>query len=269
MRNLCAGLFCPHSPDMGRGLQGSQSQAARSKTVARPRAGARLHRHHGADGVTHDEHELRFLRPKRFEVPGRLAGLPFAETKPNPHRDWYFDALVDGTAALRAARCSMRVRRRADGSLTATFKIKLSTDGARTVRREIEHQLFCPACDQRGCLVCQEPSALLSAASGPAIEAARSVIGDRPFAHLFTVLNDRVDHHYRDEDGNHLCLSEDRLTYPDGSGEQRVEVEHVAGSRKLLDRAEKELRGSYRKIRAAPRGKLSEARKRMHSLLTA
>jgi hypothetical protein len=230
---------------------------------------AKLHRHHVPDGVVHDEHELRFLRPKGFELPAHLAGMPFKETKRNPHRDWYFDARVDGQAALKAAGCSMRVRRRSDGSLTVTFKIKMSTDGARTVRREIEHQLFCPACDQTGCAICSEPTALLSAASGPAIEAARVIIGDKPMAHLFTIINDRTDHHYADDNGNHLCLSEDRLTYPDGSREKRVEVEHVSGSQRAMAKAQRQLVDAYPKMRAAPRGKLSEGRKRLHALLTA
>lgn len=251
---------------MGRGTNENETQAAKSRTKTfKPVVNQILQRHHGADGVSHDEHELRYLRPKEFEVPQTLADLPFVGTKRNPHRDWYYD--VKG-GALREHDTSLRVRRRADGSLTVTFKVKLATDKERTLRREVEHRLICPTCDQTGCAICREPTALLEAAQGPAIDAARAVVGRKAkFAHMFTVVNDRTDHHYDNGEGRHMVLSEDNITYPDGSNEQRIEVEHVDGPLKLIDRAHKQLSETYSKIKYAPRGKQREARERLAKLL--
>lgn len=59
-----------------------------------------------------------------------------------------------------------------------------------------------------------------------------------------------------------MILSEDAVTYPDASGDRRLEMELHHGPAKLLERGEAELLGAYPKLKAAERGKLSEARRR-------
>ena len=69
--------------------------------------------------------------------------------------------------------------------------------------------------------------------------------------------------------GMELVLCEDRIRYPDGHHEQRIEVELVEGSEKLLKEAGKEMQAAFPKIKTARRGKRSEARRRLAGLLGA
>ena len=69
--------------------------------------------------------------------------------------------------------------------------------------------------------------------------------------------------------GMELVLCEDRIRYPDGHHEQRIEVELVEGSEKLLKETGKEMQAAFPKIKTARRGKRSEARRRLAGLLGA
>ena len=79
---------------------------------------------------------------------------------------------------------------------------------------------------------------------------------------------DRTEHFYEGAEGE-LVLCEDRIRYPDGHHEQRIEVELVEGSEKLLKEAGKEMQAAFPKIKTARRGKRSEARRRLAGLLGA
>ena len=83
---------------------------------------------------------------------------------------------------------------------------------------------------------------------------------------MFTIPNTRLDHHYRQGD-SHVVLSEDNITYPDGSTEQRIEIEHVAGNPDLLNHIHEQLLKAYPDLTTVKRGKLSEGRRRLLALL--
>jgi hypothetical protein len=230
----------------------------------------KLHRHAQAE-VEHNEEELRYYRPQGFLVPDHLAGLPLQESRGNGHRDRYFDGLRKGSLVLRSGGYSLRVRAKNDGIVVATFKAKNGADkGARSVRAETEGPITCP-CEGAGCLVCQANDnyvALVANGQSLALEKARAVAGKTPLTFMFSIANDRVDHHYRSEHG-HVVLSEDYVTYPDASIEHRIEVEHVQGNPDLLDTIDRQLCVTYPHLSACKRGKLSEGRRRMASLLLA
>ena len=234
------------------------------------------HRHQPGE---HVEQELRYYRPDGFRVPGRLGGLTLTESRPNPHRDRYFDGVHKGRLVLRCDGYSLRVRTKATGELLATFKAKRPDQGARSQRAETESQVLCPACERPatrdgadGCHICAAHDnyvALVAHGECAALSKARESADKVPLMFMFAIANDRVDHHYHGPGGAHVVLSEDFITYPDGSTERRVEVEHVTGDPQLLDRIDGELRGLHPSLRACKRGKLSEGRRRMAALLAA
>jgi len=192
-----------------------------------------------------EEIELRFIRPKSFKVPTEIAGMkPLGDAK-GFHRDVYFDTSPDKLGGqLRNAGCSFRIRQLSDGSLKATFKRKKGTKAAKAHRQEIEAPISSTDLDQ----------------SHPALDAAQQVI-DKPLQELFAIDNQRTDHYFASPESA-MILSEDNITYPDGSKEKRIELEHVHGVN-LLDQCEAELAEAYKKIKPAPRGKLSEGRQRL------
>lgn len=210
------------------------------------------------------EREFRYLRPSSFQVPAALAGLRLTGTDRDVHRNHYFDAAVDGRPALRDARCSLRVRSAVDGSAQATLKIKSQrklADGEVDVM-EVEAALYGPASSPA--LFAQAVNTL----AHPAFDAARRIAGpDATFVELLTVDCDRRNHHFTDDRGNHLVLSEDDIVYPDGSRERRIEIELKHGTEKALAKADRHLRRAYPKIKPAARGKLSEGRRRLARLL--
>lgn len=212
----------------------------------------------------HVEYELRYLRPARFEVPPQLAGLRLTSVDRRVHRDHYFDGVKDGRAVLRSAKKSLRVRFPADGEAVATYKERLK--GAQpecgTVRVETEAALHGPAASPALIAVA------VNRVDHPAFNAARAAAGeDVTLVELFTVTNDRRNHHFRGENGDHVILSEDHITYPDGSHEQRIEVELGRGEPALLGRIDVQLRDMSPQLTVAPRGKASEARRRTAVLL--
>ena len=57
------------------------------------------------------ELELRYMRPKRFSVPAKLAGMELSRSGRAVHTDRYFDAAdEDGSPILQKQNCSLRVR---------------------------------------------------------------------------------------------------------------------------------------------------------------
>lgn len=239
------------------------------------KAKTKPHRHQPGD---HIEQELRYKRPKTFRVPGELGGLPLTASKENPHRDSYFDGLGEDELVLRANGHSLRIRTKPTGEVLATFKAKHPSVGARSQRAETESGVVCPACRERAgctaltCRICAANDnyvALVAHGSCDALDRARSSAAGTPLMFMFSIANHRVDHHYQ-ADGAHVVLSEDSLTYPDGSTEERVEVEHVTGDPELLDHIDAQLRAQYPSgLKMCKRGKLSEGRRRMGFLLTA
>jgi len=210
------------------------------------------------------EHELRYLRPSKFRVPQILCGLELLSSNRGVHRDHYFDGICDGKPALRSKRCSLRVRYGADGRIVATFKQRAAKiDGVPgTARLETESVLAGPA------FSAELIDLSVNTAGELALAAARDAAGEGvQLVELFKVTNDRRNHHYTGPDGQHLILSEDHIIYPDGSTQRRVEVEVAGGDPSMLADADRQLRARYGKLREAPRGKASEARRRLAALL--
>ena len=225
------------------------------------------------------EHELRFLEPAGFTVPASIAGLEPAGETAGAHRDHYLDASGPGGAVLRRERCNLRVRELCDGTLRATFKRKRGRSGALARRIEIEGPLACAECTAPArearvwpCGTCGGQGGrdfitrLVAASDHPALAAAREHVGARELRRLYAVDTLRVDHRFVGDEGE-LMLSQDTVTYPDGSVERRVEVELARGDDALLERAERELRRLHPELEAVKRGKASEARKRLRKLL--
>lgn len=206
------------------------------------------------------ELELRFMRPKRFKAPRAMAGMEKLSKTSRLHKDHYFDAPgPEGQPLLRQRRCTLRVRELSEGKALATFKQRGDSKIA-TARLETEQYLYGPAAD---------PSLFgesVNCTKNAALRAARSVCGTRRLVELFTVSCLRTEHTYRSEHGQ-IVLCEDRISYPDGSSERRIEVELIEGEEDLLARAEERLRRSYPSLKYAKRGKQSEARRRLAKLL--
>jgi hypothetical protein len=218
-----------------------------------------LHRH--VTG-THVEDELRYYRPLGFRASARLAGLELALTRANPHTDHYFDAAAsDEGPLLRARGCSLRIRCKPTGEVLATFKRKLASVGARCQREENEQAIECGPSDERDGF-----SEIVEYGDASPLLQARVYAGTAPLQRMFTISNDRIDHHYKSGEA-HVVLSEDHLTFSDGSCECRIEVEFVAGDKKLLDRIDAALRKRYTDLVVCKRGKLSEGRRRHAALL--
>lgn len=207
------------------------------------------------------ELELRFLRPKQFTCPDRLAGLELVSSSRAVHRDHYYDAADNkGRPILQRKSCSLRVRKQGPEQALLTFKQRAEQSSTGVARLETQGELYGP-------VVCDELlPATVNHLSHPALNAARRLVGDHQLVELFTISCDRTDHVYRGREGE-LVLSEDRITYPDGSHEERIEVELVRGGPELLVKAERKLRRRHSALRVASRGKHNEARRRLGNLL--
>jgi hypothetical protein len=71
---------------------------------------------------------------------------------------------------------------------------------------------------------------------------------------------------FGDSHGNQVVMALDVITYPDGSVERRLEVEMQVGTPQLLRLIESDLRRRVRGLKVAPRGKRSEAIRRLPQL---
>lgn len=213
-----------------------------SKTKTNPRLakdGVVLKRH---QQTAHFEHELQYYLPENFAAPVTLAGMSYIGSKTSVHHDEYFDL----DEILKAQRSSFRLRRKDNGEVEATFKRRPSKDrnGAKAVRFELNH-----------------PGGENFEPGNPSVAAMLAITCGQLPEYQFTIENTRTDHHYRDQQGNQAALSEDRVVYPDGSRDERLEVEMVQGDEALLGVCENELLENY-ELSPVKRGKLSEARKR-------
>jgi inorganic triphosphatase YgiF len=208
---------------------------------------------HDQPGAAPTETELRFvsetLPPDDALVTLNLAGMGLAERgSKRLHSDVYFDT---DRLALRAHGANLRIRTGALGERWVTLKVKTpgGHQGALFVREEYEVRL--------------EPGEQAED-SEPWQRAAGFVRGAiRPVLQITTL---RSEHILRDDHGNEIVLAEDTVTYPDGSVERRLEVEMRSGTPQLLRLVEKDLRRQVKGLRAARRGKRSQAIRRLPQL---
>lgn len=211
---------------------------------------------HDEPGAAPTETELRFVsdvRPKDDVVSAlTLAGMGVAERgSQRLHSDVYFDT---DRLGLRAHGANLRIRTGALGERWVTLKVKTPGGhrGALFVREEWEVRLA-PGERPEG--------------SEPWLRAARLVRGAiRPILQITTL---RSEHLLRDTHGNEVVLAEDTVTYPDGTVELRLEVEMRSGTPQLLRLVEKDLRRQVKGLRAARRGKRSQAIRRLPQLFGA
>ena len=202
------------------------------------------------------EIELRFLA---------AAGLPDARTlnRLQPagmklierghrrlHSDVYFDT---PGLRLRAAGANLRIRTGSTGERWVTLKQKTrgGHKGAVNIRLESEVRLAAGA---------------LAEESDPWRSAKALTSRDiRPMLQVTTL---REEHMFGDGHGNRALMALDIVTYPDGSVECRLEVEMRSGTPQLLRLVEDDVRRRVRGLKAAPRGKRSEAIRRLPELFT-
>jgi len=211
---------------------------------------------HDQPGAAPTETELRFLSDTLPDddalIRLALAGMGLVKRGgQRPHSDVYIDT---DRLALRAHGANLRIRTGAVGERWVTLKVKTpgGHQGALFVREEWEVRL--------------EPGELAES-SVPWERAAGFVRGTiRPILQITTL---RSEHVLRDDHGNEIVLAEDTVTYPDGSVERRLEVEMRSGTPQLLRLVEKDLRRQVKGLRAARRGKRSQAIRRLPQLFGA
>lgn len=210
------------------------------------------HDHAGAAPI---EVELRFLAAAGLPTAatiGRVApaGLKLLERgKRRLHSDVYCDTAQLG---LRAAGANLRLRTGPLGERWVTLKQKThgGHKGALNVRLESEVLL---------------PPGALAEDSEPWLEA--KLLTNREIRPMLQVATLREEHLFGDDHGNQAVMALDIVTYPDGSVEHRLEVEMRIGTPQLLRLAEEDLRRQLRGLKAAPRGKRSEAIRRLPQLV--
>ncbi|HEY3765581.1 MAG TPA: CYTH domain-containing protein [Gaiellales bacterium] len=208
---------------------------------------------HDQPGAAPTETELRFVSDVLPEDDGldalSLAGMRLTERgSKRLHSDVYFDT---DRLALRAHGGNLRIRTGALGERWVTLKVKTpgGHQGALFVREEYEVRL--------------EPGERAEQ-STPWQRAGKLVRGTfRPVLQITTL---RSEHRLGDGHGNEVVLAEDTVTYPDGSVERRLEVEMRSGTPQLLRLVEKDLRRQVKGLRAARRGKRSQAIRRLPQL---
>jgi inorganic triphosphatase YgiF len=211
---------------------------------------------HDQPGAAPTETELRFLSETLPDddalVRLALAGMGLVKRGGQRlHSDVYIDT---DRLALRAHGANLRIRTGAVGERWVTLKVKTpgGHQGALFVREEWEVRL--------------EPGEMAES-SVPWERAAGFVRGTiRPILQITTL---RSEHVLRDDHGNEIVLAEDTVTYPDGSVERRLEVEMRSGTPQLLRLVEKDLRRQVKGLRAARRGKRSQAIRRLPQLFGA
>lgn len=200
------------------------------------------------------EVELRFLAAGGLPEARTLerlqpAGMRLLERgERRLHSDVYFDTPRLG---LRAAGANLRIRTGSMGERWVTLKQKTrgGHKGAVNVRLEAEVQLA--------------PDALAED-SEPWRQA--KALTSREIRAVLQVTTLREEHMFGDRHGNRAVMALDIVTYPDGSVERRLEVEMREGTPELLRLVEDDVRRRVRGLKAAPRGKRSEAIRRLPQL---
>ena len=172
--------------------------------------------------------------------------MPRINKTTQQYTDYYYDALgADGAPMLEAKQASLRMRKHQQGESIATFKQRGAKSKIGVARKETES----PAGE-----------------NSPALQKAEAITGDKPLMELFKIECTRRNHYYRGEQGE-LILSEDTVTYPDGSQEERIEIELGGGGERLLREAHRKMSRRNPGLKEAKTGKQREARKRMVRLL--
>jgi inorganic triphosphatase YgiF len=200
------------------------------------------------------EIELRFLAaaglPDATTIERlRPAGMKLVERgERRLHSDVYFDTRRLG---LRAAGANLRIRTGSMGERWVTLKQKTrgGHKGAVNIRLESEVQLTAGALAEDS-----EPWRTAKA------------LTSREILPMLQVTTLREEHLFGDGHGNQALMALDIVTYPDGSVERRLEVEMRNGTPQLLRLVEDDLRRRVRGLKAAPRGKRSEAIRRLPEL---
>lgn len=186
--------------------------------------------------------DLRRLRPGGLELVKR--------GDVRLHSDVYLDT---GTLGLRSAGANLRLRTGSSGRRWVTLKQKTrgGHKGALNIRLEFEEEL---ARDVRPheSLPWRKAAALTS----------REI---RPVLQVATL---REEHVFADSLGHRAVVALDVVTYPDGSVERRLEIELPGGTPEFVRRVEEDVRRKVRGLKAAPRGKRSEAIRRLPRLFT-
>lgn len=194
------------------------------------------------------EIETRYLRPQGFKPPKSLSGMFRGKKTVEEYVDHYYDARgEDGKPILRKQKATLRLRKYSSGETVATFKERGFESEVGVARRETEARLT-------------EPD------RNPAIAKAEKLTQGKELKELFRIECTRVNYTYKDEQGE-LQLSEDSVSYPDGSQEERVEVELKEGPEWLLQKAHRKIVERNPGIQEAARGKQQEARIRLAELL--
>lgn len=200
------------------------------------------------------EIELRFLAdaglPNMATLDRlQLAGMKLIERgQQRLHSDVYFDTPRLG---LRAAGANLRIRTGSMGERWVTLKQKTrgGHKGAVNIRLESEVQL---------------PPGALAEDSDPWRTA--KALTSREIRPMLQVTTLREEHMFGDGHGNRALMALDIVTYPDASVERRLEVEMRTGTPQLLRLVEDDIRRRIRGLKAAPRGKRSEAIRRLPQL---
>ena len=198
---------------------------------------------------------MRFVLAGGFPDPGALRRLQPAGMRlvqygdPLLHSDVYVDTR---TLRLRAAGANLRVRTGASGRRWVTLKQKTRGGhrGALNVRLEFETELEQGALPQ----------------DSMPWRRARALTADeiRPILQVATLRNEHV---FTGAAGR-AVMALDRVTYPDASVERRLEIEVPDGTAEVMRQIEADVRSGVRGLKAAPRGKRSEAIRRLPRLFT-
>ena len=191
-----------------------------------------------AEASTEVELQYRYRGAPREVVPIELAGLPLTRSKRVELVDTYFDT---EQLALRRAHCSLRIRREGDRPARLVWKgpPRHRPDGAKLATTGLAD--------------------LVAGLLGPGAWAEIRSIGD--------LRNERSVHTYG-ANGQSLELVWDRLEYPTGPAETRLEVEAAnAESVELLALADEQLRKVLgRDLETSPRGKARELCARLQAV---
>lgn len=200
------------------------------------------------------ETELRFLVPDGVKAAPNLDRVELAGMKLAKRGAWqlhcnvYFDT---PHLRLRAAGANLRIRTGPGGQRWVTLKQKTKGGhkGALNIRLETEVQLA--------------PGEAAENSKPWMIARGLTTLEIQPMLQVTTL---REEHVFDDSHGNQVVMALDVVTYPDGSVERRLEVEMRAGTPQLLRLVEADLRRRIRGLKCAPRGKRSEAIRRLPQL---
>ena len=208
----------------------------------------------------HVEVELQYVYrgDDREVVPIELAGLRLERSKVLELHDSFFD---DDELSLRRSRCSLRVREAGDRKPHLVWKgpSLRRSDGAKS-RDETDIPLT--AAPTSGAEIRR---VLKLSGIWPLVQAAASLSDDVELRCVGQIRNRRSVHRYRSAQFD-LELVWDRLAYPVGAPETRIEVEAMtAASVMLLQTADAQLRAAFGdRLEPVTRGKCRELCARLY-----